>query len=316
MLSTTPAARCCAASRSSSSPAASRSCSRASTPTRSPTGVDSYSFRAAARRLRRDHAVQLPGDGADVDAPGGHRLRQHVRAQAERARPGRVRPGRPSCGAEAGLPDGVFNVVHGDKVAVDALLDHPDVAAVSFVGSTPIAKYIHERAPPRTASGCRRSAAPRTTRSSCPTPTSTSPPTTWSRPATARPASAAWRSPPPSPSGGVGRRAGRAGRREKARDDQGRLRPRRRQSRWARSSRPRPATGSSGCIGDGRAAGRRRSSVDGRGLTRRRPRGRLLRRPDPDRPRHAPRWTSTPRRSSARCSSVRPRADARRRRST
>ena len=48
--------------------------------------------------------------------------------------------------AEAGLPDGVFNVVHGDKVAVDALLDHPDVAAVSFVGSTPIAKYVFEHA--------------------------------------------------------------------------------------------------------------------------------------------------------------------------
>jgi malonate-semialdehyde dehydrogenase (acetylating)/methylmalonate-semialdehyde dehydrogenase len=48
--------------------------------------------------------------------------------------------------AEAGLPDGVFNVVHGDKTAVDALLAHPDVAAVSFVGSTPIAKYVHERA--------------------------------------------------------------------------------------------------------------------------------------------------------------------------
>jgi malonate-semialdehyde dehydrogenase (acetylating)/methylmalonate-semialdehyde dehydrogenase len=48
--------------------------------------------------------------------------------------------------AEAGLPEGVFNVVHGDKVAVDALLDHPDVAAVSFVGSTPIAKYVYERA--------------------------------------------------------------------------------------------------------------------------------------------------------------------------
>jgi malonate-semialdehyde dehydrogenase (acetylating)/methylmalonate-semialdehyde dehydrogenase len=47
--------------------------------------------------------------------------------------------------AEAGLPDGVFNVVHGDKEAVDALLDHSDVAAVSFVGSTPIARYIHER---------------------------------------------------------------------------------------------------------------------------------------------------------------------------
>jgi malonate-semialdehyde dehydrogenase (acetylating)/methylmalonate-semialdehyde dehydrogenase len=48
--------------------------------------------------------------------------------------------------AEAGLPEGVFNVVHGDKVAVDALLDHPDVAAVSFVGSTPIARYVYERA--------------------------------------------------------------------------------------------------------------------------------------------------------------------------
>jgi malonate-semialdehyde dehydrogenase (acetylating) / methylmalonate-semialdehyde dehydrogenase len=45
---------------------------------------------------------------------------------------------------EAGVPDGVFNVVHGDKVAVDAVLEHPDIAAVSFVGSTPIARYIYE----------------------------------------------------------------------------------------------------------------------------------------------------------------------------
>ena len=45
---------------------------------------------------------------------------------------------------QSGLPDGVFNVVHGDKVAVDRLLEHPDVAAVSFVGSTPIAKYVYE----------------------------------------------------------------------------------------------------------------------------------------------------------------------------
>jgi malonate-semialdehyde dehydrogenase (acetylating)/methylmalonate-semialdehyde dehydrogenase len=44
----------------------------------------------------------------------------------------------------AGLPEGVFTVVHGDKEAVDALLTHPDVAAVSFVGSTPIARYIYE----------------------------------------------------------------------------------------------------------------------------------------------------------------------------
>ena len=47
---------------------------------------------------------------------------------------------------EAGLPDGVFNVVQGDKTAVDALLAHPSVAGVSFVGSTPIAKHIHETA--------------------------------------------------------------------------------------------------------------------------------------------------------------------------
>jgi malonate-semialdehyde dehydrogenase (acetylating)/methylmalonate-semialdehyde dehydrogenase len=46
---------------------------------------------------------------------------------------------------EAGLPEGVFNVVHGDKEAVDALLDHPDVKAISFVGSTPIARYVYER---------------------------------------------------------------------------------------------------------------------------------------------------------------------------
>jgi malonate-semialdehyde dehydrogenase (acetylating)/methylmalonate-semialdehyde dehydrogenase len=47
---------------------------------------------------------------------------------------------------EAGLPDGVFNVVHGDKESVDALLAHPDVESISFVGSTPIAKYIYETA--------------------------------------------------------------------------------------------------------------------------------------------------------------------------
>jgi malonate-semialdehyde dehydrogenase (acetylating) / methylmalonate-semialdehyde dehydrogenase len=48
--------------------------------------------------------------------------------------------------ADAGLPDGVFNVVHGDKTAVDALCTHPDVAAVSFVGSTPVARHVHRTA--------------------------------------------------------------------------------------------------------------------------------------------------------------------------
>jgi malonate-semialdehyde dehydrogenase (acetylating) / methylmalonate-semialdehyde dehydrogenase len=46
--------------------------------------------------------------------------------------------------AEAGLPDGVLNVVHGDKEAVDALLNHPDVGSISFVGSTPVARYVYE----------------------------------------------------------------------------------------------------------------------------------------------------------------------------
>jgi malonate-semialdehyde dehydrogenase (acetylating)/methylmalonate-semialdehyde dehydrogenase len=54
--------------------------------------------------------------------------------------------------AEAGLPDGVFNVVHGDREAVDAILEHPGIAGVSFVGSTPIAKHVFETA---TASGKR-----------------------------------------------------------------------------------------------------------------------------------------------------------------
>ncbi len=47
---------------------------------------------------------------------------------------------------EAGLPDGVLNVVHGDKIAVDRILEHPDIRAVSFVGSTPVAKHIYETA--------------------------------------------------------------------------------------------------------------------------------------------------------------------------
>src|SRR5207253_9719949 len=50
---------------------------------------------------------------------------------------------------EAGVPDGVFNVVMVDKVAVDAVLEHPDIKAVSFVGSTSIAKYVYETATSR-----------------------------------------------------------------------------------------------------------------------------------------------------------------------
>ena len=79
--------------------------------------------------------------------------------------------------AEAGLPDGAFNVVHGAKEAVDSLLTHPDVRAVSFVGSTPIARYVYETGDGATASAFRRWAGPRTTWSCCRTPTWTWPPT-------------------------------------------------------------------------------------------------------------------------------------------
>jgi acyl-CoA reductase-like NAD-dependent aldehyde dehydrogenase len=90
---------------------------------------------------------------------------------------------------EAGLPDGVFNVMHGDKEAVDAILVHPGIRAVSFVGSTPIARYIYETG----AAHGRRWAAPRTTRSSSRMPIFPSLPTRSSARATAPRASAAWR---------------------------------------------------------------------------------------------------------------------------
>ena len=77
----------------------------------------------------------------------------------------------------AGLPEGVFTVVHGDAVAVDALLDHPGVAAVSFVGSTPVARHIYRRAADVRQARSRRWAGPRTTPWCCPTPTSAPPPT-------------------------------------------------------------------------------------------------------------------------------------------
>ena len=95
--------------------------------------------------------------------------------------------------AEAGVPDGVFNVVHGDAVAVEALLEHDDDRGGEL-------RRIDADRPSRlhdghasTGSGCRRSAAPRTTWWCCPTPTSTSPPTPRSRPRTAPPVSGAWR---------------------------------------------------------------------------------------------------------------------------
>ena len=141
---------------------------------------------------------------------------------------------------EAGLPDGVFNVVHGDKVAVDAILEHPDIAAITLrrldAGRAPHLPDRHRA----TGSGCRRWAARRTTWSCCRMPTSRWPPMPPSPPPTAPPASAAWRSASwsrsatwpirwstPSRSGCRRSRSGRATRRAR---------------RWARSSRRSTAT--------------------------------------------------------------------------
>ena len=138
-------ARSPAAWRSWSSPAASRTCSRASSPSRSSTGVDSCSFRQPLGVVAGITPFNFPVMVPMWMHPVAIACRQHVRPQAQRARP----VGRPTSSAElyaeAGLPDGVYNVVHGDKVAVDAILDHPEIAAVSFVGSTPD-RAVHLRA--------------------------------------------------------------------------------------------------------------------------------------------------------------------------
>ena len=94
--------------------------------------------------------------------------------------------------ADAGLPDGAFNVVHGGKEAVDALLTHPDVKGVSFVGSTPIARYVSQTGDRARASASRPWAGPRTTWWCCPTPTWTWPRTPRCRRDSARRASGAW----------------------------------------------------------------------------------------------------------------------------
>ena len=146
--------------------------------------------------------------------------------------------------AEAGLPDGVFNVVHGDKESVDALLDHPDVAAVSFVGSTPIAKYIHETRP---AHGKRVQALGGAKNHAIVLPDAGIDYASDHLVAAAF-GSAGERCMAISAAVAVGRRGRRARRRRVGEGprDQGRPRPRRRQPRWARSSPPPPATGSSG----------------------------------------------------------------------
>ena len=143
-LSRTPAARCSAAWRSSSTPAESRRRSRATTPTRSRPGSTCSpsgsrwgcapgSPRSTSRPWCRCGCTRWPSPAATRSCSSP--------ANATRAR----RCWSPSCGRRPACPTGCSTWCTGDKEAVDALLDHPDVAAVSFVGSTPIARYIHER---------------------------------------------------------------------------------------------------------------------------------------------------------------------------
>ena len=159
------------------------------------TGVDVYSFRQPLGVVAGHHPVQLPGHGPDVDAPGRHRVREHVRAQAQRARPvgvdarrgavGRGRParrrvqrrarrqgGRRRAARPPGRRGGVLRRLHADRPL------HPR------------ARHGERQAGP----GARRGEEPRD-RAAGRRP-STSPPTTSSPPRSARPASAAWRSRP------------------------------------------------------------------------------------------------------------------------
>ena len=97
----------------------------------------------AARPGRHHHPVQLPRHGADVVLPHRDRRRQHRRAQAVARRTPPPRCGWPSCGPKPACRAGVFNVLQGDKTAVDELLTNPAVKSISFVGSTPIAQYVY-----------------------------------------------------------------------------------------------------------------------------------------------------------------------------
>ena len=159
----TPSARSPAGSRTSSSPAGSRRLLKGGFSEQASTGVDVYSIRQPLGRRGRDHPVQLPGDGPDVDVRQRDRLRQHLRPQAVREGPFGARCYLAELLAEAGLPEGVFNVVHGDRVAVDRILEHPDIAGGLVrrfdPGGPP---HLRDR-DPRTESASRRSAGRRTT---------------------------------------------------------------------------------------------------------------------------------------------------------
>ena len=191
----TPPARSPAAWRSSSSPAGSRTCSRAGSPRTSRRGVDSYSIRQPVGVVAGITPFNFPAMVPMWMFPHRDRLRQRRSCSSRRRR---TRPRRscwPRCWAEAGLPDGRVQRGAGRQGGGRR---HP--------GSTRTSRRSASSAPrpspgtctrtgPRRASGCRPSAAPRTTWWCCPTPTSTWPRTPRCRPGSARRGSGAWRSP-------------------------------------------------------------------------------------------------------------------------
>ena len=132
-----------AASRSPSSPAGSRICSRAGSPrTRRPASTSTRcGSRSASSRSSRpfNFPAMVPMWFIPIAIACGNAV---VLKPSEKDPSAALAVAR--LWKEAGLPDGVMNVVNGDKEAVDALLTHPDIKSVSFVGSTPIAKYVYE----------------------------------------------------------------------------------------------------------------------------------------------------------------------------
>ena len=123
------------------SPATSRISSGAGSP-RTPPPV-STCIRCASPRPDRHHlAVQLPGDGADVFFPIAIATGNTVVVKPSEKDPSSSL-WMAELWKEAGLPDGVFNVLQGDKTAVDELLTNPKIKSISFVRSTPIAQYVY-----------------------------------------------------------------------------------------------------------------------------------------------------------------------------
>ena len=109
-------------------------------------GIDEMMIRQPLGVVAAITPFNFPGDDSVLVSALRDRLRQHRRSSSRRS------ACRSPCGAsfelldQTGFPPGVVNLVNGGKAAVDALLDHPEVRAISFVGSTPVARYVYARA--------------------------------------------------------------------------------------------------------------------------------------------------------------------------